>query len=250
MKLLSLIFFTLMFLISSCDNSTPTTVKKEGKQPWGKWLPPDAKHPEKRLEVKFGRVLYQIPVSYLSGDQNIKGSPWSVKITATYPDLVPWQKASELKMPHEPNIYIILGGHKDDHDGIDNPNSYKQESYSKEEPYPEVYANDIKQCPIATNSLAKGMIQYTCNVKSGQLYFTPLDTTIRTPIGYKVFIGCTNALPAVGGLNAKYECIIHSRIFDDGRGAISRIHLNDLADLLDAYRKSLQLLTSLEAPKQ
>ncbi len=245
MKLLSLIFFTLMFLISSCDNSTPTTVKKEGKQPWGKWLPPDAEHPEKRLEVKFGDVSYQIPVSYLvGGGSNEQLSDSSdnsaVYVIASYPDLVPVHKMHELNIPMYPQIQVILGGHKDA------PYTPISSVGRKEEPYPLAYANEIKKCgePLAS-SLAKDMYQYNCNFKSGQLYFTPIDANIKTKVGSKVYIGCFNSL-----LSVKYECAIHSRLFDDGRYLTTRIYLDDLLNLLDVYHKTLQLLTSLEAQHQ
>lgn len=244
MKLLSLTFVALLFLITGCDN--PTSVSKNETRPtWGKWLSPNVEHPEKRLEIKFGNVLYQIPVSYLvgKGSNEKLGDPSdnsAVYAIANYPDLVPVHKMHELKIPMYPQIQIILGGHKDDPYTTIDPMS------KKEEPYPPAYANDIKKCgEPRVSSLARDMYQYNCNVKNGQLYFTPIDANIKTQVGYKVYIGCFDSL-----LYVKYECAIHSRLFDDGRYLTTRIYLDDLSSLLDIYYKTIQLLTSLEASNQ
>lgn len=236
-------------MIAGCDLFKPPEPPK--KPPWGKWLPPDATHPEKRLQVKFGNVLYQIPVSYLrgQGSSNRVEDPVTnigVLLAASYPDLVPQHQMRTQNIPQYPRIEVILGGHKDDKRTMAIINNFNQVKQYKEGPFPSSYANEFKRCgEPAPSSVASGMNQYSCGARKGHWYFVAIDNDIKTPAGYQLFINCYESIL----YQYKFECFIQSRLFND-RHVITRFHTSDLTNLLDMYQKTLQLLSSLEAPNQ
>lgn len=243
MKLLSMIFVALLFLISGCDNSRPIE-KKEVRPSWGQWLPSDVEHPEKRLEVKFGDVLYQIPQSYLVGGESENRlddySSVGVDIVASYPDLIPGKKMNEQHVPQFPRIEVILSGHKDD-PNKDIKNWEKRKYEPMQAPDPALHCVG----PVVSQQ-ARGMSEYICNPQNHLMFFTPTEPSITTPIGHKLFIKCNDDV----GLKVRYRCQIVSFLFNDPRGAHTRIYLNDLSSLLNVYHKTLELLVSLEAPNQ
>ena len=242
-----LVFILAISLFAGCDLSKPPKPAK--KPPWGKWLPPDAAHSERRLQVKFGSVLYAIPRSYLTAkgswdDLTIVNDPKEnngVMIIASYPDLVPVHKMHEHNISPYPSINVILSGHKDDKKAMAIIELFNQKAQNKEVPS----FSRFKECGGAvSNSIAKEMNQYNCLPK-GSMYFEAVDKNIKTPAGYQLFIFCRENIID----QYKFECFIESRFYDD-RPVIARLQTSDLTNLLDMYQKTLQLLSSLEAPNQ